>query len=128
MSEQLCTVGDVELCFETFGDPQNPAILLVMGLGTQMLAWREDFCTMLADRGLHVIRYDNRDVGRSTHFDGVAPPTVGELLRRKPRRLAYTLEDMAGEMARLLLERLSAPGGPPTSTVFDPTLVLRRSA
>ena len=66
MAESFCRVGDIEICFETFGDPADPAVLLVMGLGTQMLGWHEDFCTDLAGRGFHVIRYDNRDIGRST--------------------------------------------------------------
>jgi pimeloyl-ACP methyl ester carboxylesterase len=100
--EQFCRVGDVELCYETFGDPADPAVLLVMGLGTQMIAWHEDFCAALADRGFFVIRYDNRDAGRSTHFDHVRPPTMAEILRRRPRRPAYRLHDMADDGAGLL--------------------------
>lgn len=102
--ERFCTVGDVELCYETFGDSERPALLLVMGLGTQMIAWHEDFCRTLADRGFFVIRYDNRDVGRSTHFDGAPTPSLRELLTRRPRRLAYTLADMAADGAGLLDE------------------------
>ena len=70
MPEMTARVGDVELAYETFGDPADPAVLLVMGLGTQMLGWHEDFCAALADRGLFVIRYDNRDVGRSSSMRG----------------------------------------------------------
>ena len=102
MNEQFCTVGDVELCYETFGDASDPAMLLIMGLGTQMIAWPEGFCAALVERGFHVIRYDNRDVGRSTRFDDVAPPTPLQLLRRRPRRLAYTLDDMADDGVGLL--------------------------
>jgi pimeloyl-ACP methyl ester carboxylesterase len=102
MNEQFCQLGEVELCYETFGDPSEPALLLIMGLGTQMLAWHEDFCSELARRGFFVIRYDNRDVGRSTHFDSVPPPTVAELVRRKPKHVAYTLADMADDAAGLL--------------------------
>jgi pimeloyl-ACP methyl ester carboxylesterase len=102
MSEQLVQVGDVELCYETFGERSDPALLLVMGLGTQMLAWREEFCQELVKRGFFVIRYDNRDVGRSTRFSGVRPPGLIELLRRKPRDPAYTLDDMADDGIRLL--------------------------
>ena len=102
MNEQFATFDDVELCYETFGDSSDPAILLVMGLGTQMLGWHEDFCTQLAERGFFVIRYDNRDVGRSTHFTQVRTPTVRELLTRKPKELAYTLADMADDGVRLL--------------------------
>jgi pimeloyl-ACP methyl ester carboxylesterase len=101
-NEQFATVGDVELCYETFGDSANPAVLLVMGLGTQMIGWHEDFCRQLADRGFFVIRYDNRDVGHSTKFSSVAPPTPRELLTRKIRRPAYTLDDMADDGVGLL--------------------------
>jgi pimeloyl-ACP methyl ester carboxylesterase len=102
MNEQFATIGDVELCYERFGDPADPAVLLVMGLGTQMIAWHEDFCGMLVDRGFHVVRFDNRDCGRSTRFDSVPPPRIVELLRRRPRRPAYTLDDMADDAAGLL--------------------------
>jgi pimeloyl-ACP methyl ester carboxylesterase len=101
MSEQFADVGPVTLCYETFGDPANPALLLIMGLGTQMIAWRDDFCEQLAGRGFHVIRYDNRDCGRSTTMKG-KPPSVPELITRKPRKLSYTLGDMAGDAVGLL--------------------------
>jgi pimeloyl-ACP methyl ester carboxylesterase len=100
--EQFATVGDVTLCYETFGDPADPAALLVMGLGTQMLAWHPDFCRDLASRGYFVVRFDNRDVGRSTRFDGAPPPTPLELATRRIRRPAYTLSDMARDAAGLL--------------------------
>ncbi len=76
MNEQFCDVGrGVTLCYETFGDPSRPTALLVMGLGVQMIGWSDDFCNQLADAGFHVVRFDNRDVGHSTHVPG-APPTV----------------------------------------------------
>jgi pimeloyl-ACP methyl ester carboxylesterase len=56
----------IDLCFETFGDPQHPTVLLVMGLGGPMGWWTDEFCELLAERGLFVVRYDNRDTGRST--------------------------------------------------------------
>jgi pimeloyl-ACP methyl ester carboxylesterase len=102
VDERFATVGDVELCYETFGDPGDPTMLLIMGLGTQMIAWHEEFCRALVERGYFVIRYDNRDSGRSTHFDSVPPPTPGELLRRRIRRPAYKLADMAGDAGGLL--------------------------
>lgn len=105
MSEQLCDVGrGITLCYETFGEPSDPPALLVMGLGTQMIAWHEDFCRALAARGLHVVRFDNRDVGHSTHLSG-PPPTVAQLLTRSRRAARYSLADMA-EDAAILLERL----------------------
>jgi pimeloyl-ACP methyl ester carboxylesterase len=102
MAEQFCTVGDVELCYETFGDPDATPLLLVMGLGTQMIGWRADFCELLAGRGFHVIRYDNRDIGRSTHLRDHAPPSLRQMLTRDKRAAAYTLDDMADDAAGLL--------------------------
>jgi pimeloyl-ACP methyl ester carboxylesterase len=102
MAEQFCDVGrGITLCYETFGDSSDPAALLVMGLGTQMIAWQEDFCEALAARGLHVVRFDNRDIGRSTHVAG-RPPTVPQLMRRSRRAAHYTLRDMADDAAGLL--------------------------
>jgi pimeloyl-ACP methyl ester carboxylesterase len=98
MAEQFATIGDdLEICFETFGDPADPAMLLVMGLGTQMLGWPDAFCEQLAARGYHVIRYDNRDVGRSTHFREHRPPTVKQLLMRDRTCAPYSLADMADD-------------------------------
>jgi pimeloyl-ACP methyl ester carboxylesterase len=102
MNEQFCTVGGIELCYETFGDPADPALLLVMGLGFQMVAWPEEFCEGLVERGFHVIRFDNRDTGRSTHLSQAPPPTLTELATRRIRRPAYKLEDMARDAAGLL--------------------------
>jgi pimeloyl-ACP methyl ester carboxylesterase len=102
--DQFCDVGrGITLCYETFGDPADPPALLVMGLGTQMIAWQTDFCEMLAERGLHVVRFDNRDIGHSTHLDG-APPTIAQMLLRSPRAARYKLGDMAEDAARLLDE------------------------
>jgi len=85
MSEQFCDVGrGITLCYETFGDPADPSLLLIMGLGAQMVAWHEDFCEGLVGRGLHVVRFDNRDIGRSTHTKG-RPPTIAQMLMRSKR-------------------------------------------
>ncbi|HEY3864805.1 MAG TPA: alpha/beta hydrolase [Solirubrobacteraceae bacterium] len=103
MSEQLCDVGGgITLCYETFGDPADPAALLIMGLGAQMVAWQDDFCEELAERGLYVVRFDNRDIGRSTHLKG-PPPSFLQLLRYSvPAR--YKLADMAADAVGLLDE------------------------
>ena len=101
MNEQFAQVGPVTLCYETFGDRSDPAILLIMGLGTQMIAWRQDFCQMLVDRGFFVIRYDNRDCGRSSSIDG-APPTMREMVTRRIKAPPYSLADMADDAAGLL--------------------------
>ncbi len=102
MAEQLAKVGDIEICFEAFGSPDDPAMLLVMGLGTQMIAWPEGFCRQLARRGYFVIRYDNRDVGRSTHLRGLRPPTIRQLLLRDKSAARYSLADMAADGVGLL--------------------------
>ena len=101
MPESFCRAGDVEICFETFGKPEDPALLLVMGLAMQMLGWHEDLCEELAGRGFFVIRYDNRDVGRSTRMTGRAP-TLWQLIRRDKRAASYQLTDMANDGIAIL--------------------------
>jgi pimeloyl-ACP methyl ester carboxylesterase len=93
-------VGDIEVAYETFGDPTDPTILLVMGLGTQMIAWPDRLCRDLAAAGHHVVRYDNRDMGLTTHLDDAPAPTIPQMLRG--RDLAYTISDMAGDGVGLL--------------------------
>src|SRR3954465_12086933 len=102
MAEQFCTISDeVELCYETFGDASDPAMLLVMGLATQMIGWHEDFCAELAGRGFHVIRFDNRDIGRSKAQNHPVP-TLRQLLFRDKKAAHYTLEHMADDGFGLL--------------------------
>ena len=102
MAEQFCDVGrGITLCYETFGEESNPPLVLIMGLGTQMIAWPDDFCEQLTGRGFHVVRFDNRDCGRSTYVDG-APPTVGQLVRRRIDPVLYTLSDMAQDTVALM--------------------------
>ncbi len=102
MAEQFCDVGrGITLCWEGFGDPQDPTMLLVMGLATQMIAFQDDFCERIAERGFHVVRFDNRDIGRSTHVNGHVP-TAAELLVRRRSAASYTLAHMAGDTAGLL--------------------------
>jgi pimeloyl-ACP methyl ester carboxylesterase len=102
MAESFCRVGDIEICYETFGEPGDPAILMIMGLGTQMVAWHDEFCTQLAERGYFVIRHDNRDIGRSTRLDGAPTPSLLQLATRDKRAAAYTLADMAGDSVGVL--------------------------
>src|SRR5947208_8776652 len=101
MDEQFADVGAVTLCYETFGNPADPAMLVIMGLGTQMVAWREDFCRQLVERGFFVIRFDNRDSGRSTSMRG-RPPGVVELATRRVKDPPYSLSDMADDAVGLL--------------------------
>ena len=109
MPEQFVRVSDeIELCYETFGDPADPTALLIMGLATQMIAWPDEFCGELASRGFYVIRFDNRDAGRSTHVKG-RPPKLRELILRSKKPARYRLSDMAGDAAGLLRELDRAP-------------------
>lgn len=102
MAEEIAKIGELELCYETFGRSEDPPLLLVMGLGTQMVGWPEGFCRALVDRGLHVIRYDNRDSGRSTHMRQYRPPSVKALFLRDKSAAGYSLADMADDGIGLL--------------------------
>jgi len=100
------SANNITIEYESFGASSDPTLLLVMGLGMQMIAWPEQFCVELASRGFHVIRYDNRDTGFSTKFDGQKAPSVVSLLIRSalrmPIRAPYTLRDMANDAVGLL--------------------------
>lgn len=104
MSEGIARVGDIELCYETIGDPADRPLLLIMGLGMQLIHWDLRFCELLAGRGFHVIRFDNRDAGRSTSIDARVPNIVGGYLRGR-LDAPYLLSDMAAD-ARGLLDEL----------------------
>jgi pimeloyl-ACP methyl ester carboxylesterase len=92
----------IDLAFERFGDLEAPPVLLVMGLGTQMLGWDDGFCAELVARGLQPIRFDNRDVGLSSHFPGAPPPDVMAALSGDTSSASYTLSDMAADTVGLL--------------------------
>jgi pimeloyl-ACP methyl ester carboxylesterase len=99
----------VSIAYDTFGAPGDPAVLLVMGFGAQLIAWHEDFCAMLAGRGRHVIRYDNRDCGLSTRFDD-HPVDIGQFIAAvrsgdipaAQAMVPYSLGDMADDGLGLL--------------------------
>ncbi|MBV9193259.1 MAG: alpha/beta hydrolase [Solirubrobacterales bacterium] len=92
----------VDIAYERFGDPGAPPVLLVMGLATQMLGWPEEFCSALAGHGLQVIRFDNRDVGLSSHCHDAPPPDVPAALAGDTSSASYTLSDMALDTVGLL--------------------------
>jgi pimeloyl-ACP methyl ester carboxylesterase len=77
VTEQIIEANGVELCTEPFGDPVDPPILLVMGIGASMLWWEDGFCRMLADGGRFVLRYDHRDTGRSVTYERGHPGYTG---------------------------------------------------
>lgn len=91
----------IEIEYETFGDPDGIPLLLVAGLGVQMLSWDEGFCELLADRGFCVIRFDNRDCGLSTWMDSAGPPDIAAAFSEDAKP-AYRLDDMAADAAGLL--------------------------
>jgi len=98
--------NNINIEYDTFGDKANPALLLVMGLGAQMIAWDEVFCQQLADEGHYVIRYDNRDVGLTTWFDDAGVPDMQALIMARMSGevppAPYTLDDMAKDGMGLL--------------------------
>ena len=99
---QKARANGLELAYETFGDPAGRPLLLVMGLATQMLAWHEDWCADLVRRGFFVVRYDNRDIGLSTHLSDAPPPDLMAALGGDTSSASYTLDDMADDAAALL--------------------------
>jgi pimeloyl-ACP methyl ester carboxylesterase len=104
--EQLVAANDININYDSFGDKSHPAILLIMGLATQMIYWDEQFCKLLASEGYWVIRFDNRDNGKSTWFDSIPPPTNLALLInavfKRPLGAAYLLSDMMDDAIGLL--------------------------
>ncbi len=96
----------IEIAYDTFGDQAAPPMLLIQGLGMQMIMWDEDFCKALAARGFWVIRFDNRDVGLSTHMDEAGIPDLRAVVQAQmlgqPVPSSYTLDDMAEDAIGLL--------------------------
>jgi pimeloyl-ACP methyl ester carboxylesterase len=99
--ERVAPANGIELCYQEMGDPDGAPLVLIMGLATQMIAWDEEFCRMLAERGFRVVRFDNRDIGRSTKVSGAGLPNVLGLVvgRGEP---AYRLRDMADDAVGLM--------------------------
>ena len=91
----------IELAYETFGDASAPPVVLIMGLATQMIAWPDEMCEDLARFGHFVIRFDNRDVGGSTHLQHVPPPRLTDVLVRR-RPAPYSISDMADDTVGLI--------------------------
>lgn len=98
--------NDIEIEYDTFGSRGDRPLLLVMGLGAQMIHWDDDFCDALADRGHFVVRFDNRDVGLSQRFENAGVPDLMQIMMRaqagQPVEAPYDLDDMADDAAGLL--------------------------
>jgi pimeloyl-ACP methyl ester carboxylesterase len=102
MSEQVAAANGIEITYQTFGEPSDPSLLLVMGLGAQLIHWPEEFCELLAARGFQVVRFDNRDVGHSTKLDDAPVPDLMALAAGDASAASYTLDDMADDAVGLL--------------------------
>ena len=106
MPEKYIRANNIRLAYEEFGAQENPVIVLMMGLGTQMIGWPIALCEGLADRGFRVIRFDNRDIGLSEKMENAHIPQAASLMLRSKLRLPidvpYTLTDMAKDMVGLL--------------------------
>jgi pimeloyl-ACP methyl ester carboxylesterase len=100
--ERLAQANGIELAYQEIGDPAGEPLLLIMGLATQMLAWDEDFCAMLAERGYRVVRFDNRDIGHSTMFDSAGTPTRLDMMTGRRATAPYLLKDMANDSFGLM--------------------------
>lgn len=100
------TANDIQIEYETFGERASPTLLLITGLGGQLIFWDEELCEHLAQRGHFVIRYDNRDVGLSSKLEEAGVPdvmrTIGALMQGEAIKAPYTIEDMAEDAVGLL--------------------------
>jgi pimeloyl-ACP methyl ester carboxylesterase len=103
---QIARANGIEICYEIFGDAGAEPMLLIMGLGAQMIHWDDDFCRQLAARGFRVIRFDNRDIGKSSKMTGGKRLGAVELLKQRflkiPVAAPYKLRDMADDTIGLM--------------------------
>lgn len=102
----MTTKQPISLFYDSFGTPENPAVVLVPGLGGHNISWTTDFCQQIADAGFYIVRIDNRDAGLSPHMDHFPPINLGELIQKmqtgQPFDIAYTLFDMVDDIVHLL--------------------------
>jgi pimeloyl-ACP methyl ester carboxylesterase len=127
--ERLAPANGIEIAYQEVGDPDGEPLLLVMGLAAQMLAWQEDFCSMLAERGFRVIRFDNRDIGHSTMLDELGMPSRLEMVVGRRSTAPYLLADMArdafGLMDHLGIESAHVTGASMGGMIGQTMAILR---
>ena len=100
--EKTARSNGIEIVYDTFGNKDDHPLLLIIGIGVQMILWNEEFCRSLASKGYYVIRFDNRDAGLSTKMDDAGVPDLGEILQDNTESVSYTLSDMAEDSVGLL--------------------------
>jgi pimeloyl-ACP methyl ester carboxylesterase len=100
--EKTAPANGIEIVYQEMGDPDGEPLLLVMGLATQMIAWHPDFCGLLTERGFRVIRFDNRDIGRSTKIKAAGVPSRLDMLAGRRATAPYLLSDMARDTFGLM--------------------------
>ena len=96
------SANGVELVYDSYGQSADPTVLLIMGLGTPRWGYDEQLCRLIAERGFHVVRFDNRDIGDSTHLHDAPAPDLQAALSGDVSSASYRLEDMADDAAGLL--------------------------
>ncbi len=109
MTIHKAETNGITLAYEELGDPGGRPLLLVMGLGSQMVSWPDDYCRLFVDAGFRVVRYDNRDIGLSTHFDTAGMPDLAAYFAGTAGPPPYYVEDMADDAAGLLASLDMAP-------------------
>ena len=92
----------LDIAYQRLGNPDAPAVLLIMGIAAQSIHWPDEFCRALVARGLQPIRFDNRDIGLSTHLTDAPPPNLPATLAGDLSSVSYTLSDMAADAVGLL--------------------------
>ncbi|HLJ13896.1 MAG TPA: alpha/beta fold hydrolase [Bryobacteraceae bacterium] len=104
VDERASKVGSarIDIAYQRLGNPDAPAVLLIMGIAAQSIHWPDVFCHALVNRGLQVIRFDNRDAGLSTHLTDAPPPDLPAVLAGDLSSVSYTLSDMAADAVGLL--------------------------
>jgi pimeloyl-ACP methyl ester carboxylesterase len=108
--ERLAPTNRIEIAYQEIGDPDGEPLLLVMGLATQMLAWDEAFCALLAERGFRVVRFDNRDIGHSTKLSEAGVPSRPDMLLGRRRTAAPVTAGSACPPGRRSARCSTGPG------------------